>query len=292
MRIPPLFCLLLLLAFSTRTSAAQGPPGTDVWLISMPSSPEALQPDGAVNVTGRAGYDNQPSFTPDGASLLYTSQRGEQTDIYRYDLATGEAHRVTDTPESEYSPLVMPGGAAFSTVRVEADGTQRLWAFGLDGANPRLVLADVAPVGYHAWGDARTLVLFVLGDPPTLQQADTETGTAVIRAQHIGRALHPVPGRHAVSFVHKPAEEDWVIRQLALDSGDVTDLAPALPGREDYAWLPDGTLLMGDGGKLYRTTPGNGGWEPFADFTALGITNITRLAVSPAGDRLAFVADE
>jgi hypothetical protein len=30
-------------------------------------------------------------------------------------------------------------------------------------------------------------------------------------------------------------------------------------------------------------------WEPLADFAAHGITNITRLAVSPDGEWLAFV---
>jgi hypothetical protein len=251
-----------------------------------------LQPAGAVNITDRPGYDNQPAFSPDGGRLLFTSFRGGQTDIYRYDLRSGETSRVTATPESEYSPVVMPGGTTFSTVRVEADGRQRLWAFGLDGTDPRLVLDAVEPVGYHAWGDAHTLVLFVLGDPPTLQQADTRTGKAEIRARHIGRALHPVPGRHAVSFVHKPDDGGWSIQQLAPGTGAVTTLVPTLPGREDYAWLPDGALVMGDGGVLYRTTPRDGTWEVLADFSALGVTNITRLAADPAGGWLAFVADE
>ena len=41
--------------------------------------------------------------------------------------------RVTNTPESEYSPTVTPDGAHISVIRVEADGTQRLWRFTLDG---------------------------------------------------------------------------------------------------------------------------------------------------------------
>ena len=43
-----------------------------------------------MNITRSPGYDNQPSFTPDGAAILFTSNRGgTQTDIYRYDVGSG-----------------------------------------------------------------------------------------------------------------------------------------------------------------------------------------------------------
>ena len=133
-----------------------------------------------MNITNSPGYDNQPSFTPDGGGILFTSIRGggTQTDIYRYSVAAGTSARVTDTPESEYSPTMTPDGAHISVIRVESDGAQRLWRFTLDGRAPELVLADVKPVGYHAWTDDHTLALFVLGSPATLQIADTRTGKA------------------------------------------------------------------------------------------------------------------
>src|SRR5262249_19832508 len=134
----------------------------------------------AVNITHTPGYDNQPSFTPDGAGLLFTSNRGgTQTDIYRYDIAAATTARLTDTPESEYSPTVTPDGKHLSVIRVEGDGTQRLWRFTLEGTEPELVLERVKPVGYHAWADDHTVALFVLGQPTTLQLADTRSGNAV-----------------------------------------------------------------------------------------------------------------
>src|SRR5881394_3042302 len=106
---------------------AQQPPSTDIFLA--PLSIEDGRPviGSPVNVTNRPGYDNQPSFTPDGHALLFTSIHDDgQSDIYRYDLATKEITRVTNTPESEYSATVMPGNQRFSVVRVEMDSTQRL----------------------------------------------------------------------------------------------------------------------------------------------------------------------
>src|SRR6266550_6831098 len=130
---------------------AQGPPSTDIFLV--PLSIEDGRPvvGMPINVTNRPGYDNQPSFTPDGRAFLFTSiHDGGQSDIYRYDLASKQITRVTTTPESEYSATVMPGGERFSVVRVETDSTQRLWSFALNGSDPKVVLEALKPVGYSA----------------------------------------------------------------------------------------------------------------------------------------------
>jgi hypothetical protein len=84
------------------------------------------------------------------------------------------------------------------------DGTQRLWRFDLDGSNPRLVLEQVKPVGYHAWIDATHLALFVLGSngaPATLQLADTTTGKAEVIETGIGRSILIRPGAGTVSYM-------------------------------------------------------------------------------------------
>ncbi len=273
-------------------AAAEAPPGTDIFLAEIIEQGPLPQVTGEPrNLTRRAGYDNQPSFTPDGSAILYTSIRDGQADIFRYDVSSATAARVTSTPESEYSPLLMPTGDAISVIRVEADSTQRLWRFPLPaGGNPQLILEDVMPVGYHAWADAGTLALFVLGEPPTLQIADTGTGTARVVAKDIGRSLHKIPRSNAISFVDKSAGEDWWIRRLDLASGAITPLVQALPGSEDYAWTPAGTLLMAQGSTLHAWRQGGPGWVQIADFTSAGLESITRLAVSPRGDRLALVA--
>ena len=95
---------MLFLALLLPLYQAAAPPDTEIFLA--PLTPGATPRVGApVNITRSPGYDNQPSFTPDGRAILFTSMRGgTQTDIYRYDVASGETARVTNTPESEYSP--------------------------------------------------------------------------------------------------------------------------------------------------------------------------------------------
>ncbi|NIR45476.1 MAG: hypothetical protein GWN99_13800 [Gemmatimonadetes bacterium] len=250
-----------------------------------------------MNVTDREGYDNQPHFLSDGNAFLYTSARDTfQTDIYRYDLSSGSVTRVTRTASaSEYSPTVMPAGDAFSVIR--EDGTiQQLWRYSLEGEDRGGLLDALQPVGYHAWGDETTVAVFIVGDsltPSRLVLADVVTGDTTRIAENIGRSLHRIPGRHAVSFVQKTAEEDegdWLIKALDLDTRSVSAIAPTLPGREDYVWLPDGSILMGDDSELHRWTAARG-WELVADLSGSGVRGITRLAVSPAAERIAVVAE-
>jgi hypothetical protein len=245
----------------------------------------------ARNLTDRAGYDNQPAFLPDGTALLYTSIReDDQADIYRIELRSGRIDRLTRTVESEYSPTPMPGAARFSTIRVEMDSTQRLWSFSMSGEGAALVLPDIRPVGYHAWIDDRTLALFVLGTPPTLQIADARTGEAWTAASGIGRSLLPIPGTREVSFVQRSeAEGEWEILALDVDTREIRPLARTLRDSEDLAWTPSGELLTGYGSMLYRWEADSGRWIEVADLEPAGVRDITRIAVSPGGDRIAVV---
>jgi dipeptidyl aminopeptidase/acylaminoacyl peptidase len=288
--------LLLILAL-VQAQAPATPPDTEIFLAQFTTAggvPAVIRP---VNISNSPGYDNQPFFTPDGRAVLFTSIRGgTQTDIYRYDIAARQVSRVTDTPENEYSPTVMPDRAHLSVIRVEGDGTQRLWQFTLDGREPQLVLRDVKPVGYHAWTDAQTLVLFVLGRPATLQVADVRSGQSDVVARDVGRSIQPVPLRGTVSFVaREPAGEGAPrlhIRELDPKTRASVPLidAPAGAREADVAWSPDGWLLLAEGDVLYGWKRGSRPeWTRIADLGAMGLTGVTRLAVSPAGDRIAFV---
>jgi hypothetical protein len=278
---------------------AQGRPSTDIWVA--PLEGRGVPHVGrAENLTQRIGYDNQPAFTPDGAAILYTVIDGNQpADIWRIDLTSHARNNLTRTlVESEYSATPMPDGVHFSSIRVEADSTQRLWRFALRGDEaPALLLERVKPVGYHVWADETTVALYVLGAPlsasagvpATLQIADVRTGDAVVRATNIGRALQKIPGRDAISYVQIAKTGNWIVA-LDLRSGASTPIAP-VPERADYhVWTRDGVLLSASGSRILAWV--NGQWDVLADLAADGVRGISRLAISPRGDRLAFVAED
>jgi len=276
------------------TLQANAPPATDIYLADLRLADRKVTVGTPVNVTERLGYDNQPLFLPGGRAFLYTSIRADsQADIYRYDIDAKTSVRLTTTRESEYSPTPLPKSAGFSVVRVEADSTQRLWEFDADGTHPRLVLDSIKPVGYHAWADDHTLVLFVLGTPSSLQIADAKAPAkpGEVIARDIGRSLQRIPGRVAVSFVQRDSVVGPWLEELDIRTRRVTKLVKAPAGADFFVWTPSGIVLTASGTALYQWNPQRGGtWEPVADFAPAGLTNVTRLAVSPKGDRLAIVA--
>jgi WD40 repeat protein len=247
------------------------------------------------NITNRPGYDNQPSWDSN-ARILYTSIQGGQADIYQINFETSAAGRVTDTPESEYSPGVTPDGKAISVVRVERDSTQRLWRFPTDGSAPSVVLPNIKPVGYYAWLDSTILALFVLGTPNTLQIADTRTGTGRVVTTNIGRSLQRVPGGRRASYVHRVGTS-WVVETVdpvvrADGSFDIDTIA-VLPDSADYVvWRSPTELYTAAGSRIFRMRRPARTWAQVADLSESGIRQISRLALRPDGTRLALVAEE
>jgi WD40 repeat protein len=289
---------LVVVAFCSTTlsqtptpSPTPAPPATGIFIIDLATTRAGnLKVGQPVKITAWAGYNNQPSFMPDGQSILYTSIREKQADIYRYDIGSMTTTQVTNTPESEYSPTLMPDGKAISVVRVEGDLTQRLWKFPLGGGAPSLVLENIKPVGYHLWVDSDTLALFVLGKPNTLQLVDLRSGKAEVISENPGRILRRVPHENKFSFVHKVSDQEWLIKTFDLKTRNIATFIETFPGVEDYAWTPTGVLLMANGPKLFARKKSDFAWVELADFSNAGLKNITRIAVSPKGDRIAVVA--
>lgn len=284
---------LALVALSELSGAQT--PNTDIYLAPLSRRGDSLVVGPAENVTHRAGYDNQPSFLPDNSGILYTVVGDDgKADIWRYDIAARRTTRVTNTPESEYSPTVMPDGKRFSVIRVELDSTQRLWSFALDGSDPQLVLTALRPVGYHEWLGATKLATFVLGTPSTLHVIDRDGSHDQVRARDIGRALHRIPGQDAFTFTQRDsAKALWVMVQ-AIEGGEAQPVIRASADNEFHVWLPDDILLTTSRGILVRWNGEAGDdakWLPCADLTANGVKNVSRLAVSPDGRWLAFVAE-
>jgi hypothetical protein len=295
---PAVHLITTVIVFLGAAARAQQPaapvPPPDIFLASLDVTSGTPRVGAPMNITDRPGYDNQPGFTTDGRAVLFTSVRADaQADIYRYDIAARRATRATTTaPESEYSATAIEGGRAISVVRVERDSAQRLWRFPLDGGAPTVILERVRPVGYHAWADDHTLALFVLGSPNSLQLADTRTGKADSIATGIGRSLHRVPGSRKISFVRKLSGTEWWVETLDPASRATTRLIRLPEGVEDYAWLPSGSIICGRGSTLLWWSGKSGAdWQQVADLTTAGVHGITRLAISPQGNRIALVAE-
>jgi Tol biopolymer transport system component len=92
----------------------------------------------ASNLTEGPFSDRQPVYSPDGRSILFTSNRSGNLDIWRRVRATGELRRLTDHDAEDWDPALSPDGKKllFSSNR---SGRFQLWIAESDGSSPRQV---------------------------------------------------------------------------------------------------------------------------------------------------------
>lgn len=263
-------------------------PDTDIYVVGITAegSPDLAS---MRNLTSRPGYDNQPAFLAGGQQLMFSSIRGGlQSDIYAVGVDGGDAWRVTDTVQSEYSPTPLPGGG-FSVVRVEEDGTQRLWAYKADGTPGQMLVRELDNVGYHLWLSATSLALFLVDEPMKLVLQDTEDSGLRLLATDIGRSFARDPDKGMLYFLLSEGEDKWRLTGLDLASGSQTSYLETPGGSQDMALDRQGRVWMASGTTLWRLQPGEAEWEVVADFGETLRGTITRLAFNQDGSGLAMV---
>jgi Periplasmic protease len=100
----------------------------------------------ALQITSNAAYDSDPVWTPDGASLYFSSWREGSKDIFLVSAEGGTPKRITNYPGAETPKAVLPDGRIAFTASLQPDvkwdgfpGDAQVWAVGNDGGRPALL---------------------------------------------------------------------------------------------------------------------------------------------------------
>lgn len=272
---------------------------TEIYLFDLVKTENSYLLKNPVNISNNKGFDNHPSFSEDGRSILFSSVRNGQMDVAQYDIFDDYRTWLTDTPLSnEFSPQSYPKKKKyFTAVRQETDGTQLLYTYSYKNNKEPEILIPNLKVGYYLWLNAKSLVSFVIGDIETLQVSDFKNKIKYPVQKNIGRSLQKIPfkmdiGSDLFSFISKDHEEPEIYA-INPKTSDVKYLTDPLPDSEDLAWTIDGSILMGKNDQIYKLKPGEDkNWTPITIESDLPLKNITRLAVSPNGARIAVVVEE
>lgn len=269
-------------------------PECDIFLFELSESENELKVSGGINITNRPGYDNQPWFTPEGKSILFSANRDpHRTDIYEYFVASGETKQVTDSPDQEYSPQVSPDNQTLSFVTDGETANQSVWTKDRGQSKIHWLLGNQSerePVGYYSWNHKTGYILYWsrYGFSIRLVHQDRElshyvTGDAIPTTPHI------IPGSDCFSFMHQQGNGEVWIKELNPETLAVRPLTAVLGNNRNYGWTPLGKILMCKDTQLHRWSQDTRKWEFVVDLASMGVKDVTRVAISPNGKHLAVV---
>ena len=265
---------------------------SQVYVVEVIQDKAGFQVQNFRKISTSEGYNNQPYFK-DNNTLLYAKNNDGQTDIGVYNLLeNSESFWNSQTEGGEYSPQPLPESDLISAVRLDPDGLQRLYDYQLNTVGEEVISNMV--VAYYIWYNKNTIVSSVIENNELyLMISYLKEGENFTLLKGSGRSFHKVPNAKAVSYTALNEEKNWDVYQLDMDSLDSYFVVQLPIGIQDMVWYNDSSIFVGSGSQLFvYDLYGDGDWQKIADFSNEGITNITRLAVSPDGSKLALVAEE
>jgi Tol biopolymer transport system component len=240
----------------------------------------------ATLLTTGMGFDAQPRYSPDGKSIVFTSDRNGGDNVWTIDVATKKVKQITQGRANNYrSPEWTPDGKYIVVSRGGgAQGLPKLWMYHQDGGGgvqlvretpaPTPPLPGVQTLG-AAFGKGDRYVWFAQrqgswnynAQLPQYQLAtfDRETGRREARATRYGSAFRPVlspDGRWLVYGTRYEAKtglrirdletgaERWLAYPVQRDDQESLASLDVLPG---MSFTPDSReLVVSYGGKIWR----------------------------------------
>jgi hypothetical protein len=280
---------LIGLFFSLSVSAQL--PETDIWLFKIDKKEGKYSYTNPLNITRRLGYDNQPTFSLDGKSILYVKiDSTKQADIYKYSISKKTSINLTKSQVSEYSPTIIPSGLGFSSVVVEKDSVQRIWQFNFDGMFKSIVHEGTDSIGYHTWLNADTVLYYKLTEPHSLRVLDLKTNKDVWICNQPTRAFKKIDGGSKFIYgIIDSVSTQFRIYNPALRESSLYAMYASI--NEDFIWHPKLGLIKSEGSDLMNYNEKTNTWDILFSFTNLGIKKITRFVFDSKTKQLAIVSN-
>ena len=240
----------------------------------------------ATALTSGLMYDAQPRFSPNGKSIVFTSDRNGGDNVWTMDLATKATHVVTTGKAIRYrSPVWTPDGKYVVVARAAGPiGASKLWMYDKDGGTGFQLIRDPAPlngavpvstVGPAFGKDDRYLWFaqrggaweYEAGLPQySILTLDRRTGRRETRANLYGSAFRPALSKDGKYLVYgsryetqtglrirdlETGEERWLAYPVQRDEQESS--VSSLDVYPGFAFTPDSkAIVVSYGGKIWR----------------------------------------
>ncbi|UCS95878.1 hypothetical protein KZP23_18105 [Echinicola marina] len=257
----------------------------------------SIVPGSAQKLTDRPGYDNQPYFI-NNEQVAFSSVSDEGVSdiiLFSFDKDSFTNMTRTDT-KSEFSPKLTDCGQYISAVTVEEDSSQRLWLYPINFGEPELLYDDIAPVAYYTWYN-NIAAMSVLGEPNKLLYPLSRDNILSL-AENTGRSIQKRPNTSEITYIDKSAsvvlngKSTFEIKSFDIEEKSSENYGTALADSEDFIWIDKNMMLMARGQDLFiKNVNKSQDWEKIAQVSLPGYGAISRLAISPKGDKLVLVME-
>ena len=321
---------------TTRPLLASGLLGTvmllvavGLWIYKRSETPGPPPQRTLTRITFDDGLQSEPTWSPDGRYIAYSSDRGGKVDIWVQQVSGSNPVQITKRPSNNWQPDWSPDGKYIAYRSEDGEGGLYI-APALGGAG---LERKISSFGYFPrWSPDSSQILFLTGfswgvgssvyvvrldgKPPRPIQADIPAGKwAISAAWHpdgkrvsiwVSRNESVSPDEFSVMpfFVTAPADGGQTVRtklsakalKAAADVAGIARLAGSNPDFR-FFWAPSGTAIY-----FERTLRGARNiWRMKVDPQTLQATSIERLttgtdlisdiSLSPDGRRIAFASE-
>ena len=266
---------------------------SEVFVFDISPSYTGLELLNVRNVSNNEGYDSQPSFISNEA-LVFAGNNNGQIDISEYDFNTKLKRWVNaETEGGEYSPQKFPSSTDVAAVRLDKDGKQRLYRYSAKTGESSVLLEDLQ-IAYFAFYNDQTILATVLNNEKLdLAMINLQSKSVDTLFSDAGRSIQKVPKSKSISYTLINESKKLDLYVLDISSGESYFICELPTGVQDYVWLNDTQVLVGMNSTLYLyDTLGDAEWNKVASVSEFGIKNISRMAVSPNGKKLALVGEQ
>ena len=250
---------------------------------------------GVIRLTDDSRRDAQPSWSPDGGQIAFSSYGDGNWDIYVMAADGSNPTRLTDDSRQDVQPSWSPDGGRIVFSSNRRDGNWDIYVMAADGSNPTRLTDDSRRDEYPSWspdggriafsstrrdGNYDIYVMAADGSNPTRLTDDSR------RDEY--PSWSPDGGRIAFSSTRRDGNYDIYV--MAADGSNPTRLTDDSRRDEYPSWSPDGGRIA------FSSTRRDGNYDIYV--MAADGSNPTRLtddsrrdvqpSWSPDGGRIAF----
>lgn len=209
----------------------------DVWTV--PVTGGAVQ-----KVTPNPAADMEPTFSPDGKSLVVRAQRrpGFEADRWYLDVhdrSSNAKHTLFETPDLSVDEFRFSPDGSTIWFTAGKDGAENLYVIPAAGGVPRLVVQGGTVGGFQPAKDFTVFVKSTLVAPPELFRVGTDGTTRQLTDENagwLGRVDLPKPASLTVTGAGGTRVQYWLLKPPQFDASKTYPVVFLIHGGPQSDW--------------------------------------------------------